>query len=820
MNTRKSDVFFRLGEISFRRQSRMNLEVLEQLPSYQYVYNRYLTLASEKPLRMPQKTGIVINELAEELRDIWIYMNHTPMTFNGVVRKLQVLLKKFTTHSKIIESKRGPKWKEEYDAMKLNLQNGYDIKAVKQDVIDRCIETYGVEYGDEEEKMYKDNCVPDPETKLCPRLRWNGSTDRTWVVNAKRRQAKITRAKELAANREKRQVEERQKLAELKEEASQVSVDLNEEDISMEKPQREEDLFTPPKRPKRVLNTGIEPSDRTTRSSLDQGEGTKTETVPQMPKIKVRESFKTFNPNIIEALVVIISVYKVDARQAPDLLVYIANHLFGQEWVALPEKESKKEEEEKLMNYDYVLPHRSNIASKLSDFSLLSFLDMAESIENAKANEQVVTYGTDDTTKAAGFKKFDMKTNHITIIGEDKTRETYTSGFYENISHKGIHAADTIRHDIAKMAVLTDNSYKEMEDMIDFFMTDRAGDADTMLNELGIEEERRLKCNAHILLAVDNAMDTMLKDTETLIGKSKVISENAAHVFNSNKSSIWYLGLIAFAKLLSPSHSKESVSLYTDYTKFLREHHLSTKEILEGFKGFQGNRFGRIGEISTAIIRHLPFINEFFEKMVLEHSNKLVLAVHAYQRSQWFIMCCEIGRKIYQEVTLPIKQMLRIDEYKNTTGPEHTWDALKEGFKNICKSLGASCERTDSLTPGRDKLELKVKAKIKEAMEGQLSGMKFYRGDDVSPQVQRMMFQTPKTNLGCEGEFSHGDMDLKRAGGSTSLKTVSDKHVIKRNAFYAKSKWTSLSVEEKRRKWRWASASPQAKKVRVLTFCY
>ena len=75
--------------------------------------------------------------------------------------------------------------------MKLNLQNGYDIKAMKQDVIDRCIETYGVEYGDEEEKMYKDNCVPDPETKLCPRLRWNGSTDRTWVVDAKRRQAKF-----------------------------------------------------------------------------------------------------------------------------------------------------------------------------------------------------------------------------------------------------------------------------------------------------------------------------------------------------------------------------------------------------------------------------------------------------------------------------------------------------------------------------------------------------------------------------------------------------------------------------------------------------
>ena len=83
-------------------------------------------------------------------------------------------------------------------------------------------------------------------------------------------------------------------------------------------------------------------------------------------------------------------------------------------------------------------------------------------------------------------------------------------------------------------------------------------------------------------------MDTVLHDTETLIGKSNLISENAAHVFNSNKSSIWYLGLIAFAKLLSPSHNKESVSLYTDYTKFLRDHDESTKEILnKGSKYFK-----------------------------------------------------------------------------------------------------------------------------------------------------------------------------------------------------------------------------------------
>ena len=74
-----------------------------------------------------------------------------------------------------------------------------------------------------------------------------------------------------------------------------------------------------------------------------------------MPKIKVRESYKTFNPSVIEALVVIISVFKVDARHASSLLVYIANNVFGQEWVTLSEKDTKKDEEEKLVNYDYVL---------------------------------------------------------------------------------------------------------------------------------------------------------------------------------------------------------------------------------------------------------------------------------------------------------------------------------------------------------------------------------------------------------------------------------------------------------------------------------
>ena len=101
-----------------------------------------------------------------------------------------------------------------------------------------------------------------------------------------------------------------------------------------------------------------------------------------------------------------------------------------------------------------------------------------------------------------------------------------------------------------------------MVDFIDFFMTDRAGDSDVMLDELGVEEHHRLKCNAHCILCIQNAIDKVLKDKETEIGVTKLISTDAQHVFSSPSNSIFTLGLIAFAKFLSPSHSQLNISLY------------------------------------------------------------------------------------------------------------------------------------------------------------------------------------------------------------------------------------------------------------------
>ena len=67
--------------------------------------------------------------------------------------------------------------------------------------------------------------------------------------------------------------------------------------------------------------------------------------------------------------------------------------------------------------------------------------------------------------------------------------------------------------------------------------------------------------------------------------------------------------------------------------------------------------------------------------------------------------------------------------------------------------------------------------------------------------------QAPLTNLGCESEFAHLDNGLRKSGGSTSLRTLSNKHVVARNRLFEKENLRRLDICEKRRKWQWASSA-------------
>ena len=126
---------------------------------------------------------------------------------------------------------------------------------------------------------------------------------------------------------------------------------------------------------------------------------------------------------------------------------------------------------------------------------------------------------------------------------------------------------------------------------------------------------------------------------ETLISISKLINESASHIFNSPNCSIWYVIVISFTKLLSHSHSNRSISLYTDNKKVLKNDAnedkatLSKNLLKEGCKRFQENSFGRIGEISYTRLELSDLFAKFFDKMMKEHSNKLVLPVHAHHWS-------------------------------------------------------------------------------------------------------------------------------------------------------------------------------------------
>ena len=468
-----------------------------------------------------------------------------------------------------------------------------------------------------------------------------------------------------------------------------------------------------------------------------------------------------------------------------------------------------KKKRRKLTFLDYQLPDRATVAKYLEDFSMISYTDMAETMIRAKNENKTVTYGVDDTVKAAGFKQFDVKTMHVTVVDEDKNRETFTSGFYENASHSGKSSAETVKHDIAKMAVLTNNIYHEMLNLIDFFMSDRAGDSDVMLDEIGVSAKRRLKCNAHVLLAVDVALDKVFRDIETLIGVTNLIGRGAAHVFNSPKNSVWYLGLIAVTKLLSPSHNTESISLHKAYCSFLDK--LTDdkgKKLKNEFKGFTSNRFGRVGELSDSFQKHLVYIITFFDEYVDENDNKLVLAVYNYIKSDWFLICCNVVASFYHQITIPIKKLIGMDEFKDTKCLARTWKGMKDKFNVILKQLEDIAVETR--LDGAGCLMSKSAENIREALRRQLSVVNFFNTDEEDDIV------APLTNLGCESVFSSFGNDCKKAGGSTSLKTISDKTVISNSKLHSKERWCSLSGEEKRKKFKWASGSKEAKKVKEM----
>ena len=206
------------------------------------------------------------------------------------------------------------------------------------------------------------------------------------------------------------------------------------------------------------------------------------------------------------------------------------------------------------------------------------------------------------------------------------------------------------------------------------------------------------------------------------------------------------------------------------------------------------------------MIKHKNLLGVFFEQQVNIHGNKLGLAVDAYLRSDWFVQCSNISCTFYNDVVLPIKKIIGIDEFKKMKG-DRSWSAVKNEFERILLMLLERQKETG--TTGDDMLKLKCASEVYTAIERQLSKMGFFsqRGEDAERLKEAVI-----TNLGCEGEFACADNDLRKTDGAVSIETISNRHIVARNKLHLKDRWERLSKLEKKEQWHWAKNSKEAKK--------
>ena len=298
----------------------------------------------------------------------------------------------------------------------------------------------------------------------------------------------------------------------------------------------------------------------------------------------------------------------------------------------LPEGNSSTSKRRMSKKYlTYVFQSRRTIDRYLEDASYLNLHMVAERLLDKKDN--VVTVGLDDTTKAAGHRMYDVKTDHITIDGPSGQRQKMKTGYVENISHSEKDGAAAYEFKLRWLVILANSSVDEIKNQVDFWMSDRAADCATLLDNMRINSNQISKCCAHIILDVDHACDKVFRDIEQKIGIQKLLKVSAGEkVLTSLSKSVHTLAQIALAKLLSPSHAAHSISLYSEYTAWME---VQGRDYT-GFKGFVANRFGRIAEIAQEYLAQRQSILDFFEAVLDVNSNKLVLAFSTYIQNNWF----------------------------------------------------------------------------------------------------------------------------------------------------------------------------------------
>ena len=138
------------------------------------------------------------------MREIWIFMNVTPITLWGVTKKLKQVLNAFDSHRFTHISKRGKKWIENHSKFCLELENGFDIRGSNAEVIKKLQKETNVKETSDDLDLYSDNCIPDV-TGVCLRRRWCGEVDKDWLRKSRKKNERDEYETKLKENREKKE---------------------------------------------------------------------------------------------------------------------------------------------------------------------------------------------------------------------------------------------------------------------------------------------------------------------------------------------------------------------------------------------------------------------------------------------------------------------------------------------------------------------------------------------------------------------------------------------------------------------------------------
>ena len=86
-------------------------------------------------------------------------------------------------------------------------------------------------------------------------------------------------------------------------------------------------------------------------------------------------------------------------------------------------------------------------------------------------------------------------------------------------------------------------------------------------------------------------------------------------------------------------------------------------------------------------------------------------------------------------------------------------------------------------------------------MERQLEYVDYYTQDEEDQSVSTLqkLKYAPLTNSGCESQFADLDNSVKKFGGTATVSTLSDKHVIKKNKMFESEEWKTMNLQEKKK---------------------